>query len=1322
MVTLMILSGWVSGQNTVGIWQDLSIPKQAGHADPKFLSTMLKLHGFNVKLLSSSDLANREVLTPKKVAVVVLPYGAYFPAEAVENFRSYLKAGGKFICLGGYAFDEVYERDEMTGTGRRWRWEKFGHEKVQADIEDQIIRITVLEGAPVDWHRVRAVVKLRPGWHYFLTGKVRTEGIKDGHGAYLAADYYDANGNRISFQQTQVVQKTNGWRELGVFLRVPSNTVNVTISAIVHGHGTAEFADISVKPVVNARWGEARDWLHIEPDQFAIFDPSFRIDGATVLERSDGQGTEEKLRLEEPVKGYAAVGLVGNNDPVNPKAWARLVPILIARDRYGRYLGPAFSVMYHFSGPYAGSIWAFCGIESHDLTKIPTFQKVLVQVINLMLDGVYLHGLKPSLWCYQRCGEKPEISVKVRNDGTLPKRVTVRVEVYPMPKPLQMGKPIVLGEQSVTLSPREQRTVAMGWEVPENAAPLYAIRAVLFSPSQPPRPSSPVLSLKPNAVDELWSGFCVWDEAVLRNSEPIAWMGNTLCEWHGNEWQPKFLFGTNQTGVVFAPEATWENPLQWEFEFALMKRMGLKVLRVLHISHFHKYPYEEFWARYDALVLMAHRHGLVLMPCLHDWMGVSVDNKTLSNQCKFVSKIGDRYKDAPRIVWDIENEAWAEIRDQPDLRRMFNEWLRERYGDESKLQAAWGEHVKFRAIPFQPHKPRNWNDLKFRDIQHFRRWLVERWVKANLQALRKAGAKQPVTDEIDWKICGDHYEASQWLDFTNLHYYGDRSPDAIAVYFKFHERLHRGNGFAVGEFGARDHPSFRFGGWGYASTEELIRHFVNIPLLTFAMGGTMVLNWDWKDLEACIFPWGLVHQHGIFAKAVNAGRGKKMWQVEAAVKTSGKAFAAMSRFMEQGVEGEHFYRALEDFNTVWVALVVPDEHLLGSEGEIRWSGLGPAGKISAAIFKAIEAMMRLKVHFHIVREWEWNMKEIHRLNFEIAVFPTPFVWRDETFAVTKWFVENGGIAIITGDFTFDIDRKRTRTSRVEELLGFEFVEGIPSPLALDNAPSVRCVAVDDLFELREWEGKPCVKLKGVAKDKGQVLAATEKGEPVVVARELGAGLVVFCADAPEFRSTEETVKLYKTLLWRATQLAGLDKTNPPRARWVLGRRLSFGTHPELFVFGVDGFIFVAANPTEQPQQVHFREGWHDPEGAIPQIWQTVPPKSSVLTVTCPEAPRAAVTSGELKGKFNGRSTLVARSEGTVLIWGESSDIGRPFTVLIPLNAGVVEVAWSLPKATVTVSDLLTGKILRRFKVVASSGVLRLTVPQDLIFTEWRLSD
>jgi hypothetical protein len=277
------------------------------------------------------------------------------------------------------------------------------------------------------------------------------------------------------------------------------------------------------------------------------------------------------------------------------------------------------------------------------------------------------------------------------------------------------------------------------------------------------------------------------------------------------------------------------------------------------------------------------------------------------------------------------------------------------------------------------------------------------------------------------------------------------------------------------------------------------------------------------------------------------------------LKTAGKAMVAAAKLVEQ-IELEPILPANEES---WVALVVPDEHLLGVEGEFGFSGTGPRGRISAAVYRAIEAMLRLKVHFRIVREWDL-VANGEKFNYPIAVFPVPFVWQDETFEAVKRFVEQGRIAIITGDFTFDPDRKRTRTQRLKTLLGFDFVSGISSPFDLDTMPTVRCVATDDQFELTEWQGKPCVVMGRGTRDGGRVLAMTEKGVPLVVARKLGKGLVVFCADAPEFRSVDETVRLYKALLKRATELKGMK---PERAERVLGRWLEFGVEPDLLMFG-----------------------------------------------------------------------------------------------------------------------------------------------------------
>ncbi|MFA4016283.1 MAG: hypothetical protein RUDDFDWM_001386, partial [Candidatus Fervidibacterota bacterium] len=178
LMTVVMAFGTACGEAIVGIWHEPSITQQLGHADPKFLAQLLQRHGFLTCLLSTEDLANPKVLTPQKVAIVILPYGAFFPAEAVDNFRRYLKAGGRFISLGGYAFDETRDMGHGTRDTKREgeasaepKWEKVAHGKVQVTVGQNRIRIAVPKDAPVDWHRVRAFLNLRSGWRYLLTGK-----------------------------------------------------------------------------------------------------------------------------------------------------------------------------------------------------------------------------------------------------------------------------------------------------------------------------------------------------------------------------------------------------------------------------------------------------------------------------------------------------------------------------------------------------------------------------------------------------------------------------------------------------------------------------------------------------------------------------------------------------------------------------------------------------------------------------------------------------------------------------------------------------------------------------------------------------------------------------------------------------------------------------------------------------------------------------------------------------------------------------------------------------------------------------------------------
>jgi hypothetical protein len=218
---------------------------------------------------------------------------------------------------------------------------------------------------------------------------------------------------------------------------------------------------------------------------------------------------------------------------------------------------------------------------------------------------------------------------------------------------------------------------------------------------------------------------------------------------------------------------------------------------------------------------------------------------------------------------------------------------------------------------------------------------------------------------------------------------------------------------------------------------------------------------------------------------------------------------------------------------------------------------------------------------------------------------------------------------------------------------------------------------------------------------------TEKGVPLVVARKLGKGLVVFCADAPEFRSVDETVRLYKALLKRATELKGMK---PEMAEWALGRRLEFGVEPDLLMFcateGI-GWVFVTANPTDKVQLAHFRA-----DGERMRV--SVLPKSvGVLRAGSHGDAQAALFVGDFWGVGLGYCTqLLAKAEGLTVLIGELpyAWISVPPMFFIPLQPGEIQIRCVSPKVKVTVCDLLTGKALLSYQAEAKDRLAQVQSP------------
>lgn len=105
----------------IAILKEPTVKREAGHADPERLARLLREAGFSPVFLRAADLCDRARFSRSSVDLLVLPNAPFFPQSAVENVRAYLKSGGAFFSLGGYAFDGLCDYGE-TGWASQKLW------------------------------------------------------------------------------------------------------------------------------------------------------------------------------------------------------------------------------------------------------------------------------------------------------------------------------------------------------------------------------------------------------------------------------------------------------------------------------------------------------------------------------------------------------------------------------------------------------------------------------------------------------------------------------------------------------------------------------------------------------------------------------------------------------------------------------------------------------------------------------------------------------------------------------------------------------------------------------------------------------------------------------------------------------------------------------------------------------------------------------------------------------------------------------------------------------------------------------------------------
>jgi hypothetical protein len=841
------------------------IPVAGAASSPEYLASILESAGHEVTFVSAADLCSEELMRKENFDVLVLPYGASYPAMGKDALVSYLKGGGNFLSTGGYAFDNL------------------------------------------------------------------------------------------------LIHSNGEWKP------IPDDT------------------DIRI----NTRKGEARDSLGLHPDQIGVFDPSYPLERVSYIEAAPGQFIfHSKFRIEGEFEGYAASSMAGSNSPVFPQRYGRWIPLLYARDAYGRLRGSAGAIVHNYAGPYAGSSWAYFGVTNYDLfapdSEMAT--SALVRLVDSLIDKKFITELSTGLACY-RPGEE---NVKISVAG--PAGCNVSLEIY------------ADGDEIPVFESREEFTDGAAeviWS-PENfESDFYRIEARLLVGGQ--------------TIDMVETGFVVWNGKVISDGFPLKFSENYFRDGD----RPIFLSGTNQTGMMFA--SANENPLVWKHDLEKMSDHGVNILRILHFSPFvvgatHASPRvrpedlkidalpEKLERQLDAIVQLCQKYKVILFLSLHDWMGVELSDEELAAQRKFAQVVASRYRNVPGIMYDVQNEPTVRLSNQPDIRREFNNYLEEKHGSTEALRAAWRRDPPAGELGDVDVSPgsEDWDDVKAFDVDYFKTIILNRWVKANADGVRAGDPGRPLTvGYLPWMHPADKILGTEHVDFSNMHFYGD--PGDFPRQLKLIDRRFEGKSFSLGEFGAKVHSTWRLGG-SITTMKGGIDWFLRVGHYALGMGASFIANWDWKDMPDCVFPWGINHPCDVVPKDI--------------------LLAYRSQSM--------FFRNIQPrYEEPELYLLVPDSHRLG----------GQAKRVTEAILNSIDLLLSCHVDFGVINEYSLRRGVLLNAptSAKAIIYPIPFCLSDETYHQVRNFVWNGGVLYLSGDISYDQYWNKTRQDRLEELCGVRYV-------------------------------------------------------------------------------------------------------------------------------------------------------------------------------------------------------------------------------------------------------------------------------------------
>ena len=994
--------------------------------------------------LNAEQLSDPAVFNVDQFDLLIMPTGASFPVIAKATLLAFLQRGGDLFCTGGYAFDALWTKENGKWVSYFEQWQRkrldagslnriipnggfeSGTDGWEASVANacSVIDKDAFEGhaygqvtntIPDGGESWQKTLDVTPGQSYLIGAQAKTNSLRGPGYAYMAVYQFDAKGALVAFIDFAQMQKTTDWKRYETLVAITPQTARTVfrgglyLASGVIGFDAVTCALLPFEERINAHYGKPEDGLIVAPSQIMAYSPDQRLAGDALCAATD-TGLPGDWRSPGAVTGYAAT--------VQLNAQARWIPVVEARDHLNRFSGSAGAFVPHYAGLFANSTWALFGVTNRDLFTGPEGALLLRETIQRLHAGVWFQPLVTDARIYNR-GENVQVKIPLYNSTAYPR--TVRVELTfnaPKGEEDETFFPLHTETKEMTVAANGTETWAATWTVPQDCADFVRIHATLYSQEY--------------LLDTVDSGICVRDKAIRARGVPIVYQDNAFVLDKGNGSQRKAcLFGTDTYANMFLSPT--QSPWTWWGDLRAMRANGLHLYENLQFPYTDAGLKPEQWNQIDALVQMSQRFGLPYMAGLLIGQDVMVDDVQLERQAAFCRTFAARYKDVPGLIYYLNGDFTLVLKNTPGIARHWNDFLRERYGTDEALRAAWGKRspdAALGSLPVTDSPAQGWFDVRARDLAQFKVFMTQRWIHALCTAIRQEDTQHPITSEYYQKPFNgiDLRLSLGEMDAANFGYFDTPGNDIarLMATIKWNDMRFTGQTINIGEFGVKTHEAWtpERGAFNYhiRRTEfEEEQLFWWISHAAFAMGVTKIQNWCWADDGDRIFPWGL------------------SWDNPKQAKTILKLYRNLSLASEQ---------LQSAYTPADVVFVMPDSWRLGA----------PEAFANTALMNALECLLATNVAFDVANES--HLDRVLQRKPKLVLMPFAYALSDQILAQLRQLAERGSVVYLSGDPSID-SRGVRQPDRLATFLGVRFenekiaASGMPVPVVIGERAALR---------------------------------------------------------------------------------------------------------------------------------------------------------------------------------------------------------------------------------------------------------------------------